>query len=245
MRLSCDSLATQTLKYASVGTLLRRLKLPSCVGLEESAGRLTRDSCMEAWSWEWNCRYHRERLSPWLAPSYQEILFSYFWKNGDSYIACVLLIVYGHYLCISIYFWLIELRINLQLVSFVNYAISRSISHKWNSISSKGKFNFTFLKINSKYSWNSWVAKLPNSEQLFCYKLYPKILINIIFYSWSFLINNNIKIYIYTHTYIYIYLDTGIKHERQYYNFNLYYLSKFGYSINFTLILHAFISICI
>ena len=146
MRLSCDSLVTQTLKYASVGTLLRRLKLPSCVGLEESAGRLTRDSCMEAWSWKWNCRYHRERLSPWLAPSYQDILFSYFWKNGDSYIACVLLIVYGHYLCISIYFWLIELRINLQLVSFVNYAISRSISHKWNSISSKGNLISHFWK---------------------------------------------------------------------------------------------------
>ena len=153
---------------------------------------------------QWDCRYHRERLSPWLAPSYQDILFSYFWKNGDSYIACVLLIVYGHNLCISIYFWFIELRINLQLVSFVNYAISRSISHKWNSISSKGKFNFTFLKINSKYSWNSWVAKLPNSEQLFCYKLYPKILINIIFYSCSFLINNNINIYIYIRIYIYI-----------------------------------------
>ena len=205
MRLSCDSLATQTLKYASVGTLLRRLKLPSCVGLEESAGRLTRDSWRRDLD-QWHCRYNGERLSPWPAPSYQEILFSYFWKNGDSYIACVLLIVYGHYLCISIYFWFVELRINLQLVSFVNYAISRSISHKWNSISSKGKFNFTFLKINSTYSWNSWVAKLPNSEQLFCYKLYPKILINIIFYSCSFLINNNINIYIYTHTYIYIYI---------------------------------------
>ena len=132
MRLSCDSLATQTLKYASVGTLLRRLKLPSCVGFEE--GWLTHSRLLEAWPWEWDCRYNSQ-LSPWLAPSYQEILFSYCWKNGYSYIACVLLIVYGHYLCISVYFWLIELRIDLQLVSFMNYAIFRSILHKRNSIS--------------------------------------------------------------------------------------------------------------
>ena len=37
-----------------------------------------------------------------------------------SYIACLLLMVYGDYLCISIYFWLIELRIDLLLVFFMN-----------------------------------------------------------------------------------------------------------------------------
>ena len=35
-----------------------------------------------------------------------------------SYIACLLLMVYGDYLCISKYFWLIELRIDLLLVFF-------------------------------------------------------------------------------------------------------------------------------
>ena len=33
-----------------------------------------------------------------------------------SYIACVLIMVYGDYLCISLYFWLMELRIDLLLV---------------------------------------------------------------------------------------------------------------------------------
>ena len=35
-----------------------------------------------------------------------------------SYIACLLLMVYGDYLCISIYFWLIELHIDLLIVFF-------------------------------------------------------------------------------------------------------------------------------
>ena len=88
--LDWDSLVTQTLNYASVGTLLRRLKLPSCVGFEESAGRLTRDSwrrdleSQTVDTTERGCQF-----SPWLAPSYQEILFSYCWKNGDSYINCL------------------------------------------------------------------------------------------------------------------------------------------------------------
>ena len=38
-----------------------------------------------------------------------------------NYIAWVLLMVYGEYLCISLYFWLIELCIDLQLlVSLMN-----------------------------------------------------------------------------------------------------------------------------
>ena len=77
----------------------------------------------------------RRDVVQWPAPSYQEILFSYCWRNGGSYIACVLLIVYGHYLFISLYFWLIELRIDLILVSFMNYTIFMSISLKVNLIS--------------------------------------------------------------------------------------------------------------
>ena len=50
------------------------------------------------------------------------------------------------------------------------------------------------------------IAGLPNSEQFLWYKLYPKILINIIFFSCSFLINNKINIYTHRHTYVYIYI---------------------------------------
>ena len=38
----------------------------------------------------------------------------------SSYIAYVLLMLYGDYLSISLYFWLMELRIDLKLVYFMN-----------------------------------------------------------------------------------------------------------------------------
>ena len=224
MRLSCDSLATQTLKYASVATLLRRLKWSSCVGFEESTGRLKQDSRRRDLE---QCHYKylpQREVVPWPAPSHRKILFSYCWKswkNGDSYRACVLLIVYGHYLCISLYFWLIDraaywfaLSIFYKLyhfqVDFTQTKFNLTLA-KFNSTQTKynftqndiqfhssdiqfhtneihchtNKIQFHVNEIQFHQNENSIsniheIAKLPNSEQLFCYKLHPKILITFI-----------------------------------------------------------------
>ena len=182
----------------------------------------TQTRLSEAWTWTvplWILT--TERGCSMAGSSYRKILFSYCWKswkNGDSYRACVLLIVYGHYLCISLYFWLIDRAA---------YWFALSIFYKLYHLQvdfTQTKFNFTLAKFNStqtKYNFTQndiqfhssdiqfhtneiqchtnkiqfhaneiqfhqnensisnihEIAKLPNSEQLFCYKLHPKILI--------------------------------------------------------------------
>ena len=74
---------------------------------------------------------------------------------------------------------------------------------KRNSFSLKGKFNFIFLKINLKYSWNSWIAELWAALLL----QVASQNINNIYYSCLFLINNNNNN---NYVLIYIYIYTGI-----------------------------------
>ena len=111
---------------------------------------------------------HGERLCTMAGSQCQEILFFYCWKNGHSYIACVLLNVYGHYLCISLYFWLIELRIDLQKMWNWNFVCMELNFTPTKFNSTQTKFNF-YQKENSisiflKSIWNIHeIAGLPQT----------------------------------------------------------------------------------
>ena len=141
----------------------------------------------------------QRRVVPWPTPTYREILLSFCWKNGDSYIESVLLIVYD---IIFVFQYILTYRAAYWLAISICYELHHFqvdfTQTKRNSFSLKGKFNFVFLKINLKYSWNSWIAELWAALLL----QVASQNINNIYYSRLFSINNNnyVLVYIYTGT---------------------------------------------
>ena len=85
---------------------------------------------------------HRERLSPYPAPSYQETRFSYCWKNGYSYSMCFI-----NYCLrtLSLYF---TIFLTYRAAYLLAISIFYELSH-FQVDFTQTKLNFTLAKFNS------------------------------------------------------------------------------------------------